>query len=221
MIDGGEHLGFAGRYLLGVLACSSHAAKLQSVLTKLACHETAHLVGVLARIGLGHHAHRHQSVLSCQVGYAAEGSAVVERTLKEELHLRVLDGLACMVDDALKHEVGLLQLVVEEEIVLRELHCQGVGMSLGEVGTQHVHAAEHPATARALLVVDALCGSLHAEVSVNRTGIGTVLHQVVDTVGSDGIEERLVGNRCLLHFLDLREHLRRDASLLGLSHRGG
>ena len=44
--------------------------------------------------------------------------SIVERVLEEELHLRVFDALLAQVDDALQHEVSLLQLVVEKEIIL-------------------------------------------------------------------------------------------------------
>ncbi len=219
VIDGAEHLGLAGGNLPGVLAGGGHTAQLQPVLAQFARHEAAHPARVLARIGLGHHVHGHEPVLLGQIGNTTEGSAVAKRTLEEELHPSILDGLSGKVDDTLQHEVGLLQLVVEKQVVLRELHRQGVGMGLGEVGAQHVHAAEHPATARAFLVVDALRGSLHAEVGVHGPHVGAVLHQVVDAVVGDGVEERLVGRPGLLHFLYLREHLRGDASLSSLSHR--
>ena len=65
-----------------------------------------------------HHCHRHQSVLLGEVGHATEGTAIVDGVLEEEAHTLVVDGLAGIVDDALEHEVGLLQLVVEEEISL-------------------------------------------------------------------------------------------------------
>ena len=87
----------------------------------------------------------HESVLRSEVGYAAECAAVVERVLEEELHTHVVDGL-----------LGVVQLVVEEEIVVRILYDEAVSVLTSEVRTEHVEAGEHPASSRTLLVVDVL-----------------------------------------------------------------
>ena len=55
-------------------------------------------------------------------------------------------------------------------------------MLLGKVGTQHVKAREHPAASRALLVVNALLGCLHAEVVVDGSEVSKVFRQVIDLV---------------------------------------
>ena len=122
--------------------------------------------------------------------------------------------MAC-IDTALQHQVGLLQLIPEEEIGLREFHLYGITL-LGIVGTQHVQAAEHPATARGLLVGNALLGCLNTEISVEGTCILMVHRQGIDAVGSDGIDQRTIDGLCLLLFLDITQHLAGDSSRLSL-----
>ena len=53
--------------------------------------------------------------------------------------------MAC-IDTALQHQVGLLQLIPEEKIGLRELNLDGVTMLTGIVGAQHIEPTEHPTT---------------------------------------------------------------------------
>ena len=212
-IDGRQHLrlatGNGGRFLL----VGHHLAQLQSEFAQLRTHHTLHATGVVGTIGLRLQALRHQSVLAGQVSHAAERTSIVDGMVEEELHAQVVDGLLCTVDDALKHQVGLLQLVVEEQIVVRELHSQRVLVLLGKVGTQHVQSREHPAAPTRLLVVDALFGRLNAEVSVEVTLIGEVLGQVVYRELRNGIEKSLLlwgGSLRLLHLL---KHLLRDSPI--------
>ena len=113
-----EHLLLASLDGSLLLAQGYHLADLQAILTELAAHQTAHLRGIIARISLWLRTHRHQSILGSQVGNTAEGTTIIERILEEELHLRILNALLAQVNDALKHQVGFLQLIVEEEIIL-------------------------------------------------------------------------------------------------------
>ena len=122
--------------------------------------------------------------------------------------------MAC-IDTALQHQVGLLQLIPEEKICLRELNLYGVAL-LGIVGTQHVQAAEHPATPGGFLVGNALFRSLNTEIGVEGTSILMVHGQGIDAVGCDGIDQRTVDGLGLLLFLDITQHLAGDASRLGL-----
>ena len=43
--------------------------------------------------------------------------------MEEELDTGIINGFGTCIDDALQHEVGLLQLIPEEEVVLREGDC--------------------------------------------------------------------------------------------------
>lgn len=93
-------------------------------------------------------------------------------------------------------------------------------MLLGKVGAQHIKAREHPAAARTALVVNLLLGSLVAEVGVNRAFGSIILGQVVDRVGGNGIEERLVLSRCRLSLADGSEHIIAEPAVM-LLRRGG
>ena len=125
-----------------------HVAQLEAILTELRGNQGAHLRGVVAAIALRHHLGRHQPVLLCQVGDAAERAAITYRTLEEEAHTRVVDRQFACIDTALKHQVGLLQLIPDKEISLGEFQLYGIAMLAGIVGAQHIEAAEHPATSR-------------------------------------------------------------------------
>ena len=146
VIDGSEHLILTSLDGARLLALCHHLAQLQAILTQLAADEFAHLRSVVAGESFRLRTHRSQAILLSQVGNAAESTTIVDRVLEEELHLRVFDRLLSCVDDTLQHEVGFLQLVVEEEIVLRELHYSALLVVLGEIGAQHIEATEHPAT---------------------------------------------------------------------------
>ena len=209
------HLGFLERGLLASLL--HHLAQLQTILAQLRGDETRDAARVLGGIGLGHHLRGHQAVLVGQVGHAAEGAAVVQRMMEEELHALVVDGLIAVVYDALQHEVGLLKLVVEEEVGLREVHREAVAMTAGKVAAQHVQSAEHPAASRLLLVGDALLGRLDAEMGVDGAGQLRIAGQVVDAVARNGVHQGAVGRRELLFFLNVAEHALADAPFLLLS----
>ena len=59
----------------------------------------------------------------------------------------IVHGLLARVDDGLQEEVRLLQLVVEEQVVLRELDARGQVLLLDHFGAQYVHACKEPASA--------------------------------------------------------------------------
>ena len=102
----------------------------------------------------------------------------------------------------MQEEVALLQLVIEEEICLRELHSHSVLMLAREVGTEHVQAGEQPAASARFLVVDALLWCLHAEIGVDGSGIAEVLSQIVDGVLGYGVGKGMVAGRLHLSFLN-------------------
>ena len=218
MINLSKHFTLTSLNSSWFLALWNHFAKFQSIFTQLAADEAAHLGCIVARECLWLGAHWYETILACQVGNTAEGTTIVERVLEEELHLRVFDALLAQVDDALQHEVSLLQLVVEEEIILWILHHSALLVVEGEVRTEHIETAEHPAAAGTLLVVDALRWCLDAEMSINRSLVGMVLYQVIDVVSSDGIEECLVGSTAILALRHLLNHRFTDAANLGLRH---
>ena len=132
--------------------------------------------------------------------------------MEEELHALVVDGLLAGVDDALQHEVSLLQLVPEEEIVLRKEYAERVS-TLGKIGTQHVESAEHPATAAGLLVGDGLFLGLYAKIGIQDSRILAVLCQIINSVGCQRIAQGTVRGRGGILLFYLLQHLRTDATL--------
>ena len=145
LVDLGEHpdLGLVDAGLLAVLL--GHIAELKTILAEFRSNQRAHLRGIVAAETLRHHLGRHQSVLLGQVADATEGATVANGTLEEELHARVVDGLLARIHTSLQHEIGLLQLIPDKEISLRELQLNGVAVLTGVIGTQHIEPAEHPA----------------------------------------------------------------------------
>ena len=122
VVDGGEHLSLALVDSLSVLSLGNHIAKFKTKLTQLACNETRDTAGVLCRISFRHNAHRHHAIFIGKVGNSTESTTIIDRTLEEELHASVVDRLLGIINNTLEHEVSLLKLVVEEEIVVRELN---------------------------------------------------------------------------------------------------
>ena len=81
-------------------------------------------------------------------------------------------------------------------------------MLLGKIGSEHIESGEHPATARLLLIVNRLLGSLNTEISVNGALVGKVARQIVDVVRGNGIEKSLTRFSIWLCFLDTLQHFR-------------
>ena len=212
-----QHFGLTSLNSSSFLSLSYHLAEFQTILTELAADKAAHLGSIVAGESLRLSTHRHKTIFASQVGNATESTTVVERVLEEELHLRILDALLTEVDDTLKHEVSLLQLVVEEEIILRILHHSTLLVVDSKVGTEHIEAAEHPATARTLLIMNALRRSLDAEMGINRSLIGMIFYQIINIVVSNSIKESLVCSTCMV-FLHLLKSRLTDAAPLGLRH---
>ena len=211
-VDGAEHLGLALVDGFIALFVGDHLTQFQSVFTELGGEKLAHARGAFGRVGLRLYLYRHEAVFLGEVSHAAESAAVVDGVMEEELHARVVNGLVGTIDDTLQHEVGLLELVVEEEVIVGEFHRDRVAVTMRIVGAQHVEARVHPAPPALSLVVDRLLGRLDAEVGVGNFGVAVVLGEVVDGVSGHGIADRLVLVGCRSGN-DLAHHLRADASL--------
>ena len=100
------------------LTISNHLTQFQPELPQLGCYQTCGSRRIFCRISLGLRLHRHQSVLLREVGHATEGAAITNRTLEEEAYTFVLHRQFSIINDTLQHQVRLLQLVIEEQIVL-------------------------------------------------------------------------------------------------------
>ena len=131
---------------------------------------TVYLVSVVAGPGFLLHLGWYKTILAYEVGHTGVCATIGQRILHEPLHLLVVNALATGVDDALKEEVGLLQLVVEEQMNLAELETCDAHLLHGLV-SENVHASEHPATATALLVGDASVADIDGEVSIVAGGV--------------------------------------------------
>ena len=110
-----------------------HLAKFQAIFAELGRDDRRHARGVFSRITLRHHLHRNQSVLVYKVGNAAKSATIANRTLKEELHHRVVHWLVGVVYNSLEHKVGFLQLVVEAKVNVRKLYAQRIFVLVREV----------------------------------------------------------------------------------------
>ena len=144
-IDLRQHLGLSLVDISSRLLRSHHITQLESELTQLRrdnlrCHR-----GIVARIRLRHHLRGHKTIFVNKIGDATEGTAIIDRMMEEELHTLMVDRLLGRIDHTLQHQIGLFELIPEEEISLRKLHVDRI--ALGQIGTQHIQSAEHPATA--------------------------------------------------------------------------
>ena len=97
---------------------SYHRAQFKTEFTQFGTYNLTHLGGAFGRVGLRLRFNGHQTIFLGKVGSAAEGASIVNGVLEEELHAQVVDGLVGTVNHTLQHEVGFLELVVEEEIVV-------------------------------------------------------------------------------------------------------
>ena len=172
---------------------------------------------MVARIGLGHHVGGHDTVLGDKVGYSGELAAVPYRVTEEPLYLAVVHRQVTGIDDALEEKVGLLELVVEEDVVLGELEgTEAVFLNHG--GPQHVHTGEKPAAAAGLLVGDTLGLHLVGEIKIVSGLNALPYRQFVDVVGRDGVAKSQFLGSSLPALTDLSHHLISDAALSHCGH---
>ena len=214
-IDFSQHPGFCLLQIGGKsILVGSQSAQLEAVLAELEGYEVADARGVVGVVGLGHHVGRHQAVLVDEVGHAGELAAVADGVLEEPLHLLVVDGLLVGVDHGLQEEVALLQLVVEEEVGLRELEVGGQVVLADGLVAQHVHAGEHPAAATRLLVGDGLADDAVREVRVELGGVLIVHGQLGGALVHHDVAQGLVAGAAAEAFLHLLHHLGCDAAVV-------
>ena len=166
----------------------------ESVLAELEFQKHSHLRGVVAAEGLRHRLGRHNAIFGEQVGHTRELSAVAQRIAEQPVNLTVIVRERPRVDDALKKEVGFLNLVVEEDIVLRELELRQV-IFLNHPRPQHIKPSEQPAPSGRLLVGDSLCLHPVREMSVNHCRIFAVYRQRCNRGPCQRISQRLVCRR--------------------------
>ena len=118
----------------------------EPVFTQLVGKLGAHLGSVVRTVGLGHHLGRDHSVLHHQVGHAGELASVTDRVAEKPVYLTVFEPFVAGVYHSLEEKVGLLQLVVEEQIVLRESETAKVVLFY-HLCPEDVQSGEKPAAA--------------------------------------------------------------------------
>ena len=143
-VDFTQHLGFTFCQCFRFRAFC--VAQFQSVFFQFQADQVGHTAGIVAAIGLDHDTGRNDAVFHQVVGYAGKLSAVSDRILEQPFHHLVVNRLFPRVDDSLEEKVGLLKLVPEEVIVLREFEFRQVILG-DDLCTYYVQSCKQPATA--------------------------------------------------------------------------
>ena len=150
IVDLCQHLLAAGR---GVLAFTDKGAELQRILAQLAVQDGQ----VLGRAGgvhrLRHHPGGHNTVLFDEADRHIPLAAIGQRVSQQGEGLAVVQFLRGKVNDVLKEEVCLFQLVVEGQIGGRDGEILQFALPDDPLA-QDVQGGEHPAAAALLLVGD-------------------------------------------------------------------
>ena len=121
--------------------------------------------------------------------------------LEEPVHFPVVERQVLRVDDRLEEEVGFLQLVIEEEIVLRKGESVQIVL-LDHLGAEHVQSGEEPAAAGGFLVGASLGFYDVGKMKVHLLA-GGVGGQGVDGRSIEGVAEGLIGCGGAVAFADL------------------
>ena len=174
MIDGAKHLDLALLKLCHVwqlpalFLCVGHGTQLKAHLAQFPLEQHIDVAGIVGLIVVGHHVVGNYAVLLHKISATAECSSVGKGILEEPIDHTVVIGLLTRVDDTLQEEVGLLKLVVEEEIGSRQLKPFEVVLVDG-FASKYIHRGEEPATARRSLVGDTLVRDAISEMIVHGT----------------------------------------------------
>ena len=144
----------------------------------------------------------HDAVLAHEVGEHVPLAAVLDGVLQQEADQAAVGRLVGGGDHGLEEPVGLLELVVELQVGLRELELVDLE-ALHGLDAQHVQPGEHPAAAALLLVGDlgrlddvreGALGGAHDRLAVARhdlhlAGRDGVQRQPVARLGGEGLVE--------------------------------
>ena len=158
-----------------------------------------HLQGVASRLGVGHDPGGHHAVLGDQIGELHPPSAVLGRVVHDGAHLFLVSVTRCRGDGASKGVVGLLELVEEGDVILRELEVVDLEL-VDDLGTQDVEPREFPAPSGVLLVghlpgIQPLGGRLvdavdHGAIQTDGVGSGAG-HRILNQPPGDVVGEGL------------------------------
>ena len=118
-VDLAKHLDLLVLQLLvGHLLAFAHCTEFETLLTEELLHDRCKTTSVVALESLRESLLRHDTILGNKVGNTAECTAIRQWVLEEPIDHAVVERLLASIDHTLKIEVGLLKLIVEEEIVL-------------------------------------------------------------------------------------------------------
>ena len=191
-------IGLFGLFALGLTdGLGVGVAKAQAVLAELGGDLRAHSGGIVGGKGLGHDLGGDQAILRDEVRYAGELAAVTDRVREEPVDLPVVSRQGAGVDDALEEEVRLLELVIEEDVVLREGEASEVVLG-DHLAAENVQPGEKPAAAGGLLVRAAIGLDLVGEMGVDHREVLRGGGERRDGGGVQGVAKGLVGRVALV-----------------------
>ena len=191
MVHVGHHVCAAGIELLGRLTVLSRAAKNRRIAMQQAEQVLIHLLGIFCARGLGHHALGNQAPLLDEVGSVSPFAAVGSRPVKQQGDRAVIKGTIYGGDDVHQERIGLLELVVEHVVCLRELEIIDIERA-ADLRAQRIQGGEQPAATALALV---------------RHGLGR-FHSDTVRIGIRAHGDRVAGCR---HHVDRRHRIARDA----------
>ena len=135
---------------------------------------------------------RHQSVLAHQGDEHVPLAAVLGGVGEQVRDGAVVDVAVGGLDDRLEPEVGLLELVPVEQVVLRELEVLDAHL-LGGADAEQVEAGEQPAATALLLVGHLPVVEHRGHRGGHRVDDGSVQRDVVEAGGGDSVLRQPVG----------------------------
>ena len=177
---------------LGVRAVGHGRAQAQGGPAQRRGQVVVHGVGVRGRVRVRHGVVRRHPVLGDEPGELRPPAAVADRLLQGLDHLPVAQRPLGVGDGPGQEGGGLLQLVVEVDEALAQLHRLHVQL-LDEAGAQDVEAGEGPAAPRVLLVGDGGVGDEVGDRGVDRGDDGAVQGELLDAGGGHGVAREAGG----------------------------
>ena len=210
-VDLAAHLGLAASEFRGLGLGFGCVAQFQTPFTEFQREQLVEARGAVRRVGFGHHFGGNHAVFANDVGDAGKLAAVRKRIAEQPVDRFVVHRTVGGVDHSLQKQVGLLKLVEEEVVVLRQLG-HGQVVLCHHLGAEHIEAREQPAASRRALVGDPFGGDAVRKLAAYRpTGV-EIAGKRIDVVGRDGIADGTVGRSVLVGRLDGGHHLRADTA---------
>ncbi len=212
-----EHPGLGLAHLADRAGLLVDLAQLHGVLAQDSRQGPIHHAGILRAGGLGHRLSRQHAVLGDEVHEVLPVPAVRGRVFQQEDHVAILDIAVAILDHVFEERVGLLHLVPELKIDVRELEVVQIKL-VQHHRLDRVETGKHPAPSAALLIADAFGLDLVAELLVVGREDFAVLGDVADARAGQRVAHR---PRMGVHLevasnpLDLR---RRQRPVLGRRH---